>query len=48
LVDALGMPELRDDPRFRTNDLRIENRRAINTASRSAFKAALAIIGSKN
>jgi crotonobetainyl-CoA:carnitine CoA-transferase CaiB-like acyl-CoA transferase len=32
LVDALGMPELRDDPRFRTNDLRVENRRAINTA----------------
>ena len=30
LVDALGMPELRDDPRFRTNDLRVENRRAIN------------------
>ena len=32
LVDALGMPELRDDPRFRTNDLRVENRRAINAA----------------
>ena len=32
LVDALGMPELRDDPRFRTNDLRVANRRAINTA----------------
>jgi crotonobetainyl-CoA:carnitine CoA-transferase CaiB-like acyl-CoA transferase len=32
LVDALGMPELRDDARFRTNDLRVENRRAINTA----------------
>ena len=30
LVDALGMSELRDDPRFRTNDLRVENRRAIN------------------
>jgi len=26
------MPELRDDPRFRSNDLRVENRRAINTA----------------
>jgi CoA:oxalate CoA-transferase len=26
------MPELRDDPRFLTNDLRVENRRAINTA----------------
>jgi crotonobetainyl-CoA:carnitine CoA-transferase CaiB-like acyl-CoA transferase len=32
LVDALGMPELRGDPRFRTNDLRVENRRAINAA----------------
>jgi crotonobetainyl-CoA:carnitine CoA-transferase CaiB-like acyl-CoA transferase len=32
LVDALDMPELRDDPRFRTNDLRVENRRAINTS----------------
>ena len=32
LVDALGMPELRDDPCFRTNDLRVENRRAINAA----------------
>jgi crotonobetainyl-CoA:carnitine CoA-transferase CaiB-like acyl-CoA transferase len=32
LVDALSMPELRDDPRFRTNDLRVENRRAINTS----------------
>ena len=25
-----GMPELRDDPRFSTNDLRVANRRAIN------------------
>jgi crotonobetainyl-CoA:carnitine CoA-transferase CaiB-like acyl-CoA transferase len=32
LVDALGMPELRDDPRFATNDLRVANRRAINAA----------------
>jgi crotonobetainyl-CoA:carnitine CoA-transferase CaiB-like acyl-CoA transferase len=32
LIDALGMPELRNDPRFRTNDLRVENRRVINTA----------------
>jgi crotonobetainyl-CoA:carnitine CoA-transferase CaiB-like acyl-CoA transferase len=32
LVDALDMPELRDDPRFRTNDLRVENRPAINAA----------------
>jgi len=30
LVDALEMPELRDDPRFSTNDLRVENRRAIS------------------
>jgi CoA:oxalate CoA-transferase len=30
LVDALGMPGLRDDPRFATNDLRVANRRAIN------------------
>ncbi len=30
LVDALGAPELRDDPRFRTNDLRVANRAAIN------------------
>jgi crotonobetainyl-CoA:carnitine CoA-transferase CaiB-like acyl-CoA transferase len=32
LVDALSIPELRDDPRFRTNDLRVDNRRAINAA----------------
>jgi crotonobetainyl-CoA:carnitine CoA-transferase CaiB-like acyl-CoA transferase len=32
LVDALGMPELRRDPRFRTNDLRVVNREAINDA----------------
>jgi crotonobetainyl-CoA:carnitine CoA-transferase CaiB-like acyl-CoA transferase len=32
LVDALGMPQLREDPRFRTNDLRVENRPAINVA----------------
>ena len=30
LVDALAAPELRDDPRFRTNDLRVANRAAIN------------------
>ena len=30
LVDALEMPELRDDPRFATNDLRVANRRVIN------------------
>src|SRR6266567_1662787 len=32
LVDALGMPELRADPRFRTNDLRVANRAAMNAA----------------
>ena len=32
LIDALGLPELRDDPRFATNDLRVENRAAINAA----------------
>jgi CoA:oxalate CoA-transferase len=30
LVDALGMPELRRDPRFLTNDLRVANRVAMN------------------
>jgi crotonobetainyl-CoA:carnitine CoA-transferase CaiB-like acyl-CoA transferase len=32
LVDALGLPELREDPRFRTNDLRVANRTAMNEA----------------
>src|SRR5207248_2338514 len=32
LIDALAAPELRDDPRFRTNDLRVANRAAINAA----------------
>ncbi len=32
LIDALGMPELRDDPRFRSNDLRVANRAAMNAA----------------
>jgi crotonobetainyl-CoA:carnitine CoA-transferase CaiB-like acyl-CoA transferase len=30
LVDALGARELREDPRFRTNDLRVANRAAMN------------------
>src|SRR5207302_10180630 len=30
LIDALAMPELRDDPRFATNDLTVENPAAIN------------------
>jgi len=32
LVDALGLAELRADPRFATNDLRVGNRAAINAA----------------
>jgi crotonobetainyl-CoA:carnitine CoA-transferase CaiB-like acyl-CoA transferase len=32
LVDALAMPELRADPRFATNGLRVQNRGAINAA----------------
>jgi crotonobetainyl-CoA:carnitine CoA-transferase CaiB-like acyl-CoA transferase len=31
-LDALDAPELRDDPRFATNDLRVANRAAINAA----------------
>ena len=32
LVDALRLAELRADPRFATNDLRVRNRAAINAA----------------
>jgi CoA:oxalate CoA-transferase len=32
LVDALAMPELRADPRFATNELRVKNRAAMNAA----------------
>ncbi|HEX3537153.1 MAG TPA: CoA transferase [Stellaceae bacterium] len=32
LVDAIGAPELRADPRFASNDLRVANRAAINAA----------------
>jgi crotonobetainyl-CoA:carnitine CoA-transferase CaiB-like acyl-CoA transferase len=32
LIDALGLPELHDDPRFATNDLRVQHRAAINAA----------------
>jgi len=32
LIDALGLAELRADPRFATNDLRVQNRAAINAA----------------
>jgi crotonobetainyl-CoA:carnitine CoA-transferase CaiB-like acyl-CoA transferase len=38
LVDALGMPQLHDDPRFSTNDLRVANRRAINAAIEQRLK----------
>jgi crotonobetainyl-CoA:carnitine CoA-transferase CaiB-like acyl-CoA transferase len=32
LVDALGLPELRENPRFVTNDLRVRHRAEINAA----------------
>ncbi len=32
LLDALELPELRDRPEFRTNDLRVEHRAAVNAA----------------
>jgi crotonobetainyl-CoA:carnitine CoA-transferase CaiB-like acyl-CoA transferase len=32
LIDALALPELREDPRFATNDLRLQNRLAMNAA----------------
>jgi crotonobetainyl-CoA:carnitine CoA-transferase CaiB-like acyl-CoA transferase len=32
LIDALGLPELRDDPRFATNDRRVQHRAVINAA----------------
>jgi crotonobetainyl-CoA:carnitine CoA-transferase CaiB-like acyl-CoA transferase len=32
LIDALGLAELRGDPRFATNDLRVRNRDAVNAA----------------
>lgn len=38
LVDALDAPELRDDPRFRSNDLRVANRAAINAAIEDRLK----------
>jgi CoA:oxalate CoA-transferase len=40
LVDALAMPELRQDPRFRTNDLRVANRAAINQAIEARLRTA--------
>src|SRR5438067_5996962 len=32
LIDALGLAELREDPHFAANDLRVKNRAAINAA----------------
>ncbi len=32
LIDAVGAPQLRDRPEFKTNDLRVKNRAAINVA----------------
>ena len=40
LVDALGMPELRRDPRFLTNDLRVVHRAAINEAIEARLRTA--------
>jgi crotonobetainyl-CoA:carnitine CoA-transferase CaiB-like acyl-CoA transferase len=40
LVDALGMPELRRDPRFLTNDLRVAHRAAINEAIEARLRTA--------
>jgi hypothetical protein len=38
-IHALGAPELRADPRFATNDLRVANRAAINQANRGMADA---------
>jgi CoA:oxalate CoA-transferase len=40
LVDALQLPELRDDPRFATNDLRIEHRAEMNWAIEARLQTA--------
>jgi crotonobetainyl-CoA:carnitine CoA-transferase CaiB-like acyl-CoA transferase len=39
LIGALDAPELRDHPDFRTNDLRVQNRRAMNAAIESRLAA---------
>jgi crotonobetainyl-CoA:carnitine CoA-transferase CaiB-like acyl-CoA transferase len=39
LVDALGLAELRTDPRFTSNDLRVKNRAAINAAIEARLMA---------
>ena len=47
LIDALDAPELRENPLFGSNDLRVANRAAIERRDRGAgSKAAPAIIGS--
>src|ERR1700733_6171601 len=38
LVDALAMPELRHDPRFASNDLRVANREAMNAAIEAGLR----------
>src|SRR5271157_3998022 len=38
LIDALGLPELRANPDFRTNDLRVQNRRAMNAVIKARLK----------
>ena len=40
LLDAIGAPELRDHPDFRSNDDRVRNRRAMNAAIEERLKAA--------
>lgn len=42
LIDALDLPELRGDPRFLTNDLRVANRVAINAAIEARLKTGTA------
>ena len=39
LVDALALPELRQDPRFATNDLRVRDRAAMNAAVEARLSA---------
>jgi crotonobetainyl-CoA:carnitine CoA-transferase CaiB-like acyl-CoA transferase len=42
LVDALGAAEWRDDPRFASNDLRLQNRAAMNAAVEAKLRHATA------
>ena len=48
LLDALGMPELREHPRFRTNDLRVANRAAMNEAIEERLRTNTSDIGSRS